>query len=281
MYLLANMSGEIGVAAGGLARMLWKQIAHLFLSVGLLATKPLSTMKSSSSVEVKRQQTLTNVSVEELLTYQCAIGVGNLVDESRQLGPLFAAGDLVFTSVEAKDQSKLLIVNAGTGIYALNLEKPGLNRIRFKLPDKKGLASTLFFLSYLHGESLSSRYFEFAHQRPSAGRDEFDYQEVTPQRAEYLLPQFEYAVYSTAGATLKAIRLGKLERSEISLNYFRKEDCDHLERRSPPLARSLQQVLQVVGNFVYGSVKSHVSWPSTVSVVGSRRPASLEGVQAY
>ncbi|NJL25252.1 MAG: hypothetical protein HC902_08775 [Calothrix sp. SM1_5_4] len=213
---------------------------------------------------------------DELLSYECARGVSSLAYGER-IGPVFSEESLVFTSLRAAGGKSLLLVNAGGGIHAILLEGASVNRIRFELPARFGSAPVAFFLSYMHGENSRSRVFDFSVRRPPVGRDELDYHAVRPVRAEYMLPNLEYAIFSTAENIRSAFRDGRLKRhpsttaTTTTTAISKVSNCDHLARKSPMLARNLQRNLEEIQ-----ALRSPVR---TRSVVGtttpSRRPASF------
>jgi hypothetical protein len=205
------------------------------------------------------------VVVDEILSYECARSIASITHVDEQTGPVFAQGNLVFTSMEASDASTLLIVNAGNGNFMVNLEGSGVNRIRFELPTAKRGQSNSFFLSYMHGGTLRSRYFDYSEDKPPQGRDELDYSLMPVRRADNLLPHLDYAISETAEATLNAITDGKLERAELA--HHRIENCEHISRTSPSLGNSLRHKLDQIDLIVMGPRTS-------VPLFVSRLPAS-------
>jgi hypothetical protein len=192
---------------------------------------------------------LAPTDVDEVLSYQCAQSIISLVAPAEQIGPLFAQGQLTFLSLEASDASPLLIVNAGNGNFLIPLTTKGVNRIRFALPTSDGQQKT-FFLSYLHGGALRSRYFEYSEELPPEGHDELDYVWMTPHRAEGLLPHYDYAIHETADATVKALTEGRLTHTNIVPHKV--ENCEHLARRSARLASDLQRNLDLLDMMLVG-----------------------------
>lgn len=223
--------------------MAWRQIAQLFFCAGVVLAQ---TLGRSASI----QPASSHVGVEEILSYECARSITTIVDPIDQMGPLFSEGLLVFTSLEAQDASKILLVNAGYGNYAIILEGKGVNRIRFEVPTVDSGPGKVFYLSYFHGGTLRSRYFEFSEGRPPIGHDELDYSLVSPRRADNLLPHLDYAIHETAEATLNAITDGRLKRSQLMKHRI--EGCDHISRQSPGIAKNLRHSLDLLDIIVMG-----------------------------
>lgn len=203
------------------------------------------------------------VAVEEILSYDCARNVAGVVNSSHQIGPVFAIGSLVFTSLEAKDASHLLLVNGGGGIYAINLENLGVNRIHFQIPTSGRSVPQSFYLTYMHGASFRSRYFEFSEGRAPLGKDDLDYSLVPARRADYLQAHLNYAIHETAEVTLNAITDGRLRRDQLTLRPV--EGCEYIERQAPALARNLKHNLNMLDVIVSGPAAHSGS---------DRRPAS-------
>src|SRR5665213_1319838 len=155
--------------------MAWKHFAQIAFGSSLVLAQAMSHSAPGSIAPSK-------VAVEEILSYECARSIATIVSPSEQTGPLFSAGRLVFTSLEAQDQSILLLVNAGYGNFVINLDSKSVNRIRFEIPSEGGGPLKTFFLSYMHGGALRSRYFEFAEGHAPMGRDELDYSLVDARR---------------------------------------------------------------------------------------------------
>lgn len=189
------------------------------------------------------QESGSAVNLDELLTYECARHMATFVDSIKRVGPVFSEGLLVFTSIEAQNRSRVLIVNAGSGIYAVPLSHIGINRIRFDLPTLDSTGTKSFFLSYLHDGSGHSRYFEFSMLRPPQGRDELDYSFMQPQRAQYMLPNLEYAIYETSENAVAAATDKKLDTNKI---YVTRPNCEHISRKSPALARNIKRNLDML-----------------------------------
>ncbi len=182
--------------------------------------------------------TIAPPSLDELLTYECAKSVADVVGNGPQIGPVFAHGGLAFTSIANARGEKMLIVDAGVGVFSVPLNPAGVNRLRFSIPINGKGESRSFYLGYIHGDRYRSRMIEFSADRAPDGRDDIDYQAVPVRRAENMLPHLEYAIFLTTQATLSAVADKRVTRQD--LNVINTESCDHMARRSPALARNLQ-----------------------------------------
>jgi hypothetical protein len=204
------------------------------------------------------------VDLEEILSYECARSVATMVERGQQLGPVFSDGGLVFTSTETQKGGRVLILNAGAGTYAVNLSSAGVNRIRFEIPTQDSNTPKAFYLSYMHDGVFRSRYFDFGEVKPPAGRDELDYAYTNAQRAEYMLPHLEYAIYQTSENALNSLAEGGLQRYQMSRRKV--ENCDHISRKTPELARNLLHNLDVLELIVMGPAvqKSDLRMPASV-----------------
>lgn len=202
------------------------------------------------------------VTVEEVLSYDCAKNIAGVLSPADQVGPIFTSGTLVFASLEAQDSSKLLMVNAGQGNFVIRLESDGVNRIRFEIPVAGKNKGRMFFLTYLHGGAMRSRYFDYAEGRPPVGKDELEYAYVVAKRADHLQAHLNYALHETAEATLAAITDGRVDRSRILKREV--EGCESIDRQSPGIARHLKYNLDQLDLIVSGPEGS-----------GSRMPASI------
>jgi hypothetical protein len=231
--------------------MNWNKVLQLLLSGSLVAPAP-------------KTQTAANqpVQLEEILSYQCARSVTTMVTSDQQVGPLFSSGSLVFTSLVAEDSSKLLLVNAGGGNFAIPLVGDGVNRIRFAIPTADVGPDRLFFMSYSHGGALRSRYFDYSELVAPVGHDDLDFAEVEPQRASYLQPHLDYAIHETASTILSAITDGKISRAHMIPH--RAENCEHLSRQAPSVARNLKYNLDMLDVILMGPTHGFAA----------RRPAS-------
>jgi hypothetical protein len=238
--------------------MVWNKILHLVLASSLMFAQSTPPLPERS----------TQISVDELLSYECAKSVTSLVGAKEQTGPLFSEGQLVFTSVEADDHSMLLLLNAGHGNYVVPLEGAGVNRLRFEMKTSTSTRPTQFYLSYMHGGLMRSRYFEYAEEHPPTGHDEFDYSRVSPQRAGEMLPHLDYAINETAQATLTALIEGHLTREQLGVHHI--ENCSHLSRQSGALARYLKYNLDKLDLLVMGPQRK-----ATATSAASRMPASI------
>jgi hypothetical protein len=189
-------------------------------------------------------------SVEELLSYECAKQIVDLIPIQFQSGPVFYREGVLVSSINTARGEKLLIVNSGSGTFAVPLFGLGVNRVQFRIPD--GGADTPIFLSYIHGGSRDSRLFEFSKQRPPPGKQEADYQSTPARRAEDLLPHFEFAVFETLEHMLTNITEKKIVRHDLGL--VRTNACDHIRRRSPALARTIRYDLEVIAAVIQGPI---------------------------
>ena len=205
-------------------------------------------------------QTQNPIDVDDLLSYECARSVAGMLEPDDQSGPLFVREDLVFTSVQAKDGSKLLIVNAGSGTYALPLGNSGVNRIKFSIPARDADAQKKYYLTYLHDEAKRSRVFEFATLGPPGNKVEADFKTAKANRADELLPNLEFKIHETAETVLALLAEDRLDRR--NLKSHKAEHCEHIARRSPALGKILKRNLDVVAAMVVGA--------------GSRAPASAK-----
>jgi hypothetical protein len=252
----------------------WRQLTGMLFGGVLVMAQGLAHPHGSTPSAAPE----VHVTVEEILSYDCARSIASIVKSSEPLGPLFSQGQLVFTSIEAADASNILLVNAGYGNFSVALEGAGINRIRFEVPtgDNSG-DPQLFFLSYMHGGVLRSRYFEYSEGHAPAGHDDLDYLLVHPQRAENLLPHLDYAIHETAEATLAAITDGKVPRSELSRHRI--ANCENISRQSPNLARQLRHNLDMLDMIVMGPWPTSPTAPASVvsnNGGGGRMPASLK-----
>lgn len=207
--------------------------------------------------------THTPASIDELLTYECARQIVDLIPLQNQSGPVFFREGVLISSVSTVRGEKLLIVNSGSGTYAVPLFGLGVNRLRLKLPgvgDEK-----ILYASYTHGGSRDSRLFEFSVGRAPAGKDEMDYQDSPVRRAEDLLGHFEFNVFETIEHILTQITAKKIPRHELGL--VKVNACDHIGRRSPALARTIRYDLDMVAAVLNGGTRSN------------RMPASVTSAQ--
>ena len=248
--------------------MAWKHLLQIALGSAVLLAQSLTHSSPTYVISPHPRR----VEVGELLSYDCARSIATLVNPSEQTGPLFADGKLVFTSLETQDSSKILLVNAGYGNFVINLEAIGVNRIRFVLPVAATGPTRTFFLSYMHGGLLKSRYFEFSEGRAPLGRDEMDYSFVSAHRAENLMPHLDYAIHETAAATLSAIVEGRVARSQ--LQRHRVDSCEHISRQTPNVAKNLRHSIDQIDLIVMGP-KHKIDTVAENAVSGSRGPASV------
>jgi hypothetical protein len=212
------------------------------------------------------------VSLEEVLSFECARRVAAISPEDHQIGPVFQRAGIVVTSIGAASGERFLIINGGAGVYSARLLGVGVNRIRFSVPTNVATAPRTYFLAYLHGGSADSRMFELAPEQPPSGREETDYLEVTLARAENLLPHFEYNIYETVEQTLHQITNRRIGRGELGSST--PDVCDHITRKSPSLGRTLRYDLEMIADFVRGP-KTRAGSVALNRSMGGRAPASL------
>jgi len=205
------------------------------------------------------------VQLDEILTFECAKHVIELIPEKRQQGPVFHRDGLVFTSINLANGEKIMIVNAGSGTFSVPLHGVGVNRVRFTIPANIQADMNSYYLGYLHGGSQNSRYYEFSAGKAPAGKDEIDFTNAVPRRAPDLMPHLEYAIFETIENTVKMVTGKKLDRHEIGI--LKAESCDHISRHSPTLARNMRYGLDVIGAILKA--------PAVKSVSSGRMPASL------
>ncbi len=205
--------------------------------------------------------------LDEILTYECAKSVAGIVNGgiNPQIGPVFYQDGLVFTSLSNSRGEKMLVVDAGMGIFTIPLNAVGVNRMRFTLPINSHGETQTYFLGYIHGERYRSRALELTIEKAPIGRDDLDYQRAHITRSENLLPHLEYAVFQTTQTMLSAISAKRLTRQD--LNIAAVESCDHISRRSPSLARNMRFDLEVIVREILG--------PKSVAAGGGRMPASV------
>lgn len=191
--------------------------------------------------------------------YDCAKSVASLLEPEDQLGPMFVREDLVFTSLEANDGSRFLIVDAGTGPFTLPLVKLGLNRIRFELPSRVESKRKIYFLTYLHDNVSFGRVLDFASEHLPMGKRVGDYKWVTPTRAQGLSTHFDYNIRETAEELLVSLTDGKLSRSQLRKHKI--ESCGQIAM----LKRRLDVVEMIVmGATIAGAPSSSSRAPASV-----------------
>ena len=241
--------------------MLWNQIVHVFFG---------STLIVAQSLPDPMQ---TQTSIEELLSYECAKSVATMLYPPEQMGPVYSAEGLVFTSLEAQDRSPLLIVSAGQGTFAIRLDQGGLNRVRFKIPMHNSSRATEFFLSFLPDPVTRSRVFDFSAGRPPLGKKDSDYRFVAPYRAEGLLPNLEYKIHETAEFMLASLTEGRLARGQVVRQ--KADNCEHITRKSPALGRNLNRNLAVIEKIVIGPKSKPARAITAMAMSPSRSPARV------
>ena len=220
--------------------MAWNKLLHFIFSGTAMIAQPLMTPARPG--------------LDEILAYECAKGVSDILSRKDQSGPLFYDSGLVFTSIEDSRGSPIIIVSSAVGMFSLPLESAGVNRIQFQL------ASDSYFMSYLHGTQTRSRVFDFGRGRPPAGRDETDYQRVQPTRAPELLAHLNYATYATSEEVRSALTNGTLLRGQIKRQRI--QSCAPIAGQSPELARSLKRNMDVVEMMVHGPGRMPASAPA-------------------
>jgi|GEM_PF-3653195 len=248
--------------------MLWHTILQVIFGLGV-------TVTSKPALPDPMQ---TQASMEELLSYECAKSVSTMLLPEDQIGPVFSVNELVFTSIEANDNSRLLIVSAGVGTYSIPLERAGVNRLRFSIPVHGSAQPKNFYLGFLHDSVTRSRFFDFSVNRPPMGKEETDYAFVVPHRADGLLPNLEYKVHETAEGMLASLTEGRLARAQITRQ--KAENCEHIVRKTPALGRNLMRNLDVVERIVLGPRSKPAKTIAATAMVAtsSRAPASLGAV---
>lgn len=239
--------------------------------IGILSGVIISVLlvQSSSGASSAPSAPVTPVNSGEAASYDCARSLIGLVGSGEQPGPMFSSGALVFTSLETQDHQNILLVNAGHGNYLLRLEGSGVNRMRFEIPASENGPLKTFYLSYMHGGALRSRYFDYAENHAPPGHDELEYSLVHARRADNLIAHFDYAIHETAEAMLNSITEGHLQRSQISAHQV--SSCDHIAQQSPAVARNLRHSLDEINMIVMGP---QTTQPSTRSIA-STGPATL------
>lgn len=240
--------------------MMWTKIMSLFLG---------STFLVAQSVP----QSIKTPTIDELQSYDCARSVAKMYEGEVSLGPLFLRDNLAFTSVGTAGRENLLIVNAGRGTFSILLPSSGVNKIRFDLPNMGRSGEHSYYLSFMHGGRGESRVFEFGFERPPLGHDDLEYHPVQVQRADELLPHFEYAIFTTAQKTVQALASGKINRTDVFVASL--DRCSHLERRAPNLASNLRHHLNTLDVMVYGNREKIKTKLAGYSKSGSRGPASV------
>lgn len=196
-----------------------------------------------------------------MLSYACARSLASILDHETQMGPLFVEGKLIFTSLDAQDNSKILLVNAGAGNFVVPLVGQGVNRIRFDLPVAGERMPRRFFLSYMHGERMRSRYFEFSEEHPPIGKEATDFQNVKVSRAQNLLPHLNYAIYETTDVAISALTDGSIGRGRLQGHKI--ERCDELARQSPRIGQLFKRNVDMLEIFATG-VHSASRMPASI-----------------
>ena len=219
------------------------------------------------------------VGLDEILTFECAKHVIGLIPVDYQQGPVFHRDGLVFTSINAANGDKILIVNAGSGTFSIPLAGTGVNRLSFTIPARIQGDMNTYYLAYLHGGSRNSRFYEFSSGKAPPGKDEIDFQTTNPKRAGTLLPYLEYAIFETIESTLTLLTDKKIERHQLGI--IRPESCDHISRQSPALARNIRYDLTVIAAIVKGP-KPQPKFNVAARASGSgRMPASIAASKLF
>jgi hypothetical protein len=216
-------------------------------------------------------------SLDELLSYECARSISTMVRPSAQVGPVFSDGLITLTSIEARDLSIILILNAGAGTYAVTLEHEGVNRLRFYLPTHLAGGARPFFISYMPADhGYPARVLELSMDRPPNGKDDLDYTAVAISRADKMLEHYDYAIFATVGNMLNALTEGRVTRNEFERQ--KPENCEHISRTAPALARTIRRELDVVEMIVMGPTPAKKNSDVALSTTG-RMPASADARQ--
>jgi hypothetical protein len=198
--------------------------------------------------------------------YSCARKIANLAPTSKLQGPLFARGELIFTSLERPNGTKMLLLSNGQANYSVPLESAGINRIRFQIRGEGSLLSQIF-LSYLHGgKTMPSRVFEFSKDQLPPGRQELDYLYVRAKVENNLAPQIVYAVEQTAQSLFDAIKDGRMDAA--SLFPVQPTGCAAVAEPQSAIQENLNYLLDQLDQVsTFAGTKSHGG--------KSRSPASL------
>lgn len=204
-------------------------------------------------------------SIDELMTFECARQVVELIPENSQTGPVFLRDGVLISSTDTSRGEKLLMVNAGSGTFAVPLFGLGVSRLHFKLPAINEERS--YFISYSHGGGGNSRLYELTVGRPPGSKDETDFELSRVRRAPDLLPHFEFALYETIERIVTHITDKKIPRHELGL--LRPNVCDHISRRAPALARIIRYDLDMIATVIQGPMtpqqKASVRAPASVA----------------
>ena len=220
------------------------------------------------------QEPVTPASLDELLSYECARSVSTMVRLGAQVGPVFSDGLITLASTEANDGSIILILNAGAGTFVLPLEHEGVNRLRFYLPTHLAGPARPFYISYMHSQrDYPARLFELSMDRAPNGKDDLDFTAISVSRADKMLEHYDYAIFATIGNMLNALIEGRVNRSQFERQ--KPENCEHISRSSPALARTIRRNLDVVEMIVMGPKPAKKREDVTLSNSG-RMPASVE-----
>jgi hypothetical protein len=210
-----------------------------------------------------RSSASPQVSEAELSTYECARSLGAMLVADDQTGPVFYRNDIAFTSINASNGSRILIVANAMGLFEFSLPSSGINRLRFELPVNER-QTQIYYLGFMPGGGTAqSRIFEFSAGDPPFGKLDEHFKPSHGTRASRLVQHFNFAIFETADTMVNALIDGKLERHSVRRDYIQR--CDHL-------ANVLKQVnrieMLVLGPKIDApGVKS--------SPTSSRQPASL------
>ncbi|MGZ3723764.1 MAG: hypothetical protein ACXVA9_12565, partial [Bdellovibrionales bacterium] len=96
-------------------------------------------------------------------------------------------------------------------------------------------------------------------------------------RADNLMAHLDYAIHETAEATLSAITEGRVTRSQMLRHKV--ENCDHISRQTPSLAKNLRHNVDMLDLIVMGPAKPNKTANlAAVDATGSRAPSSVASV---
>lgn len=218
-----------------------------------------------SSLTAVQQPVYPPATLEELLTYDCAKVVAEIVGNGPQIGPVFHQQGLVFTSLSNARGQKMLIADAGAGLFTIPLNDVGVNRMRLTLPTAALGAPKTFYLTYIHGDRYRSRVTEFAVERAPAGHEDLDYQLAHVFRDKTVVAHLEYAIFQTTQAAVLAISRKTVARQDLTV--VREDACAHIARSSPALARNMEADLELIRREIIG--------PKKIAAGNGRMPASV------
>jgi hypothetical protein len=228
----------------------------------MMIKKLLAMLFGMGSAGVSVPVALEPASLDEMLTYECAKHIVDLTPIQFQNGPIFYREGVLMSSVNTARGDKLLIVNAGSGTFAVPLYGSGVSRVTFSIPMQGQLKA--LFISYSHDRE--SRLFEFSQDHAPAGKDHGDFKVSHARRATELLPHFEFALFETLETLVARVTAKKVQHHEMALPNVAM--CDHISRRSPALARTLRYDLGLIASVLQSEMPAANPTPG-------RMPASL------